>query len=465
MLVLNQKNLLAIHLLRDEKVVRKALGKLDPSRDFEEEEVMYQFIWDISKDYFTKYGSLIPHDTFMTEAVRRFTAEPDHPAWQYVERIEELLKEAYSSDFQPSTEYVIQTILQPWLDRRVLNLINNWSEEHLISTSEEINSMVQQIQDTANTSRISAVDNKNIFDLSDPEVAGGAIEAPEPTGCKAFDLVVGGMQRSHMLGVLAPTGGGKTLMGIHSAISVAEGGQHAYLFSYEQPVLGRTPQLRNRAWACALNMDADSFLGPTAKYPPEVRKALSDWGSKYGQYFHAYGMVSSTQGGGGVAEIDTILQGELDEGREPYFVVIDWLGDMARSYMAEQGLDVDKLTPVMGKLLNEFRALTNKYDIQLVINHQLSADGGGRKIDYRPTVYQAADFKKFAINMDGCIIIPKADANGVTRVYADKLRGAKDEVQVRLVGARSRIEVVDGEWVPVRTHNNTMEWYKTSDVL
>lgn len=68
----------------------------------------------------------------------------------------------------------------------------------------------------------------------------------------------------------------------------------------------------------------------------------------------------------------------------------------------------------------------------------------------KASVYDAADFKKFAVLMDGCLIISAQSHEGRVRIFNPKLRGKRAECVAKLEGDVCRFRIENGHFISVR---------------
>ena len=442
-----------------------AVSKMDPEKDFVNDgDEPYLAIFQICKDYYDKYQSTIPPDPFVTEVEKRFHNDPNNPVWQYYfDFVCDLANEAFleTKEEELAPQYVIEEVLQPWLDQRVTNEL---SRLNTINTTAK--DLVESLTKTVEESRVLSTTDYQPTQLSVPEVSSTVSTPAVPTGCKVFDALVGGRKAGHFMGILAPSGGGKTLLGLETAVRTAEGGEPVVFFSYETPVLD-PPELRDRFWACASGVPMKTLAGSSlSDLPKSTQNDISKSVSALDKKIFLYDMSGSSknnpnQGCGGVEEIEVFLNNLIELGIHPSLVVIDWLGAMVQRYMIGKNLDMTKdKYPTYQRLTHGLRPLSARYNVQVLLTHQLRAEAGSKGVRGQATQYDALDFRSFANYMDGCIVFTKPDIEDRAKVFTDKMRGDKSERYIQLDGNKGTIRLESGHWMPIKDHANKEYWVK-----
>lgn len=419
-----QLETLVLHLIRSEEVISTAIDKLSEDHFKEGDEVAYKLLWILIQEYYEVYRKP-PKRRVLEESVDlRINMDPD---LEYIRKdLDNIIDIAYSlEDSALDPTYVIDNYLSEFLDERIVR-DSLRSIDFDFQTSEEVIDLLNKAKSDAT---LSSAKKEEIFDFENDTDEDK--RPPTPTGCVAFDSLLGGTRPAHMTGLLAPFMGGKTLLCTDACIKVAQNKDHSFMFHYEQPV--RT-NIRPRIWS-NISRTPTAVIEKTKfeDYDDELKKKLRD-NAYINDYLHVYDMQKDGRGGGGIKEIDSILQKHKAKGELPSFVAIDWLGIVVQNYIGVKNLNVEKdLRQIYQKMLHDVRYLiANKYNCEVVIAHQLSADAGKNSLQTRPSMYDAAEFRQFAALVDTCVIMCTSDPRNVARIFNAKNRGSIEDVWVRI---------------------------------
>ncbi len=226
-------------------------------------------------------------------------------------------------------------------------------------------------------------------------------------------LTEGGPSLKEVIVVLGTTGGGKTVTAITAAVAGAKTQygnklsglpyKHWYYLCYEEPI---NPFLRRRVISCAAElsfsktlskMNSLSDLSTSAclkdyekyRWSNEIlegRPVLGeterlDIAKEYvGETLHLKdmsGIDNYTEGAGGIDEISSYLSSEIDQGRHPVGVVIDYAGLAVKRYISHRRLPPDAEYLLLDGFVNEVRVkIANRYDCICWVLHQLHGDSG-----------------------------------------------------------------------------------------
>ena len=269
-----------------------------------------------------------------------------------------------------------------------------------------------------------------------------------PLGMPVWDLVFGGgLAAGEVVGLLGPTGGGKTAFSVGAVCESALRGEHAHLYTFEQDAKGDVAE-RLACYMTGLPITDFRDKG-WHELEPHVYPRYCETVNTYGHYVD---IVDLSQAGqtGGIDEIERHVEQAYDNGEGPKIMIIDWLGAMVRRYAA---LTNDKnespyrfLAP---KIIDMVRAICKRFDMAAIITHQLSMDAQARSPHNKPQSSEALEFKSFPIYMDTCFALGTQDKKErVGWLVADKnRRGATGDRLIRLDGLHMRFHDAFGDYV------------------
>jgi RecA/RadA recombinase len=456
-----QKDLLALHLLRDEETIAGAMDRLDPEQDFIEGETAYRVLWRISSGYYRKYGHPIPQNFLITELSKVMeTNEADEVAAAF-ELITFLIKEAYEPGTQFNAKAVITDVMQPLIwERRFDPML-----QQMAASGGDADRLLlaQQLTAAADSGRVTSARAADVWDGDVERALDAAERARIATGCDLYDYLMRGTKPASVVGVLAFSGGGKTALAIESAVAMAMSGRHAAIFSWETPL---RPDLRNRVYAAALGCPIDDFEGQWDRVTPEITARLKEVSEVLKTYLHLFdftGGDDSVGGDGGVAEVGVVLRDLHSRGIKPELVILDWLGALVTKYMAAQNISGNLQRETLALSCTLAKGVAARFNCQVMITHQLRADAS-RGTSFRPSQYDASDFRMFGNLMHFVVVFTKMDGNKRCQAYTDKCRGPRRECTTRYDDNRGCFTVEDGdEWALVDAPNGSQTWQDTAN--
>lgn len=311
---------------------------------------------------------------------------------------------------------------------------------------------------------------------------------PIPTGCAWLDSFIGGIGNREVIGLLGPTGGGKTTMLISTAVRMAQSywaesqNRLSVSVSYE----GGADQVRPLCWAAAGNINRTMFvegkfdwstfstcdnLKPYDLELPENRNGTIVLGERerwqncmqwYNEHFFFldFNQQRNAQTGkGGLSEIVYALRSVQEEfGRQIGFITIDWAGLMlARHMQTTRDANSSEYSRQLAQLADDIRhEICDEFDCSVLVAHQLapgqySKIPPGKLMDHT----QASHGKGFATNLHACACINSKDPEThVSTINWSKIRGLippsthglvqipRDLVDMRLVSDQYYIDTV-----------------------
>jgi len=288
------------------------------------------------------------------------------------------------------------------------------------------------------------------------------------SGTQFIDTALGGQRDGEVFGILGPTGGGKTTLGVHLAVSNANlcwvTGQTAgkrpkfviYITAEESAVL-----LRPRVWSAFFRMQRgraampDPFSIMTTPdtllpYERDDQRGQSRVMSESERYvlrrpilntcFAVLDISGSAEfpnaGTGYIDELEAHITRliEARDGQELSMVVIDYAGIIVQRHMEFNGTDEDKRRILLKYFGNNCkRQIAERFKCAVWVLHQLNGDvaAGPGTATKRITHSEASDSKSFAENLVACGVLGNADPNhGIRLLNWSKTRNKANETVV-----------------------------------
>lgn len=410
-------------------------------------------------EYYKKYQAM-PSEAVLRAEFKSFqTQQPGYlldDQWSATDNF-------LSAVFHP--EFALPESCVPWLkekldqflvERVVLPKLQHLAAQPIVDQKE-----IDDLSSTLRQSRVSRMDPVNPFEC----LQEGPLPPAEPIGVRWFDMLVGGLYDvgGDMIGMITPSGWGKTLAAVELVTGVALCGHRAVLLSYEQPLSGdRHFEMTHRAISCACGIPRDTLALGRASLSPEQRDMFDKISKRVKDNLLFFDMSTAAMGSGGFRELDTILNGVAQDGRGIRLVAVDWLGLMLSrrigSIPKSQGVaDPKMLRPYAIDELSHAISLSKRYNTNFFITHQASSDVSKRSTSARPTSTDAADFKNMDNLMTFMIGMTTPDEREYCSLHTTKARNKPiSSVSVRRNGLYNRFDVVDAELDP-RTHKTWLE--------
>lgn len=283
-----------------------------------------------------------------------------------------------------------------------------------------------------------------------------------PTGIGFIDrLTGGGLVFGQHLGILGPSGGGKTVISIQLTCNLAIQGHNVLYLQFEQPVKG-DPDIVSRIYSYLSGEPITTFYGKTVKeLSPDVLEKLRKM-QPISDRIRCASMldVKEEEGGvktgaGSIQDIINVMDEAARSGFAPRVVVIDWLGAAVSDFM-NAGDGGDQSYPIVAEhIQDELNAYGKSHGISIVYSHQTSTEAQNRESAYKPKKGDAYYFKAFANKLETCMQLGTAtlqpDETQVCYLVVGKARGAvpNKSIIVRINGKMAKMEETkEGEYIP-----------------
>lgn len=277
-------------------------------------------------------------------------------------------------------------------------------------------------------------------------------KARRPWGVKVLDMINGGFCAGEAYGILAPTGGGKTVLACQLAFERALRKEHTTLFLYEQPVEG---DIMERFMTLSTGVTIDNYRDKDWSEVPEERKArFSEAMTDISPYLT---VVDFSQGSAGTAGADDVISA-LEEitkmGYPAKFIQLDWIGAMVRRVLGVRGIpdEPGNYGPVYTSEVDKIMQYARSKGMCGLFYHQLNTNANDRSPKVKPTAAEAMFIRSYAYYLDGCFCLGRMDETSqVCWLTTDKLRrGLRQSSLIRLAGGTMRFVEASGYTVDHR---------------
>jgi hypothetical protein len=266
-----------------------------------------------------------------------------------------------------------------------------------------------------------------------------------PTGVKVIDSILqGGIVPGEHLGILGPSGGGKSIIANQLICNFAIRKMDTMIIQFEQSIEG---DIAERMFAYLTGRPITDFRDKGMDLPPEV---LEDINKVEHIMDHIRCMSYVDQGVSairtGTQELIKDLQAVYDSGFKFKFLVMDWLGAAVTGFM-RSSLDEGSFFQSAEILMDDVNKWAKQHGITIIWMHQTSTNVQEREPAYQPKKEDAYKFRAFCHKIEFCLQLgtPTRRKDGTNVHYLCIGKGrtaslAKDHIVVKMLGAMMRFE-------------------------
>ena len=195
---------------------------------------------------------------------------------------------------------------------------------------------------------------------------------PQPLGIPWLDsMLAGGLADGEVFLFLGPSGGGKTTISTQIAWLRAMQRSHTVYITYDEPLEG---YIDNRFCSLMTGTPRPDFEKQAiADMAPDIQHRFQAWREAYGGFLHLYDGSSAVHGKGGVEDVRRTIADEIDQGRRPGLVIVDWV---QCAVLKGPGRGVGSAREVAEKMddyARQFAAICRDQRIQGILVQQLAA--------------------------------------------------------------------------------------------
>ena len=431
--------LLMAATLRSVEFMSRAGYRLRPTDFARGGEKGWQLVVTIAVNYWENHRSVIPLNLLLMEIDTRLE---DNTEFLDTDAILELKEQVQFLYTVPEEAYPVSWMLEQTqfflTDRRM----RAPARAMAVADSTEIDAAIEAMNQEYRNSRISFATTPQSF------VPGKATLnqiARKPTGMIVMDLLTGGgWGAGELVGILGPTGGGKSTLGVQCCGTFArkDAGHHVGYAAFEYPF---EPDFQIRFYSFMTAIPHMRLRGHTGfdALDREDRLRIEEEIERYGQFIHPFDMVSGGEksGSGGVDELRAIFRDCASAGTPLELMVIDQLLPMVTRYMNARGIPSTELTKVIQNMNDPLMKLATDYNATILVLHQASTEALQRPPYARPVPGDSAECKSWPFWMNSCYQLGTRDVNDLCWLKAVKSRSSGlEEAIVRLNGPLCRFD-------------------------
>jgi len=445
----NDLNILFQGLIACPVLIEKAIPKLTADDFFPQERYIF-VVWLKVRDWYEKNGEIIPYGVLAASLLDLAKDQASDFREDECEKALHLIAEVKSSDENFSSkgysEHLI-SLLRIFLNKRRLSpLVES------LSRSTNIVKDLENINDVSSKISVNSLEIICPFD-DDEMIMSDSVRIP--FGVPFYDKISdGGNALGETVLVLAPPGGGKTLLNVQMSVSTALRGDYSLILSYEQGIRG---DISKRIYAFALGMDIANFtVDPSVKkdMDPRVREAYKMKKEQIQKRFMAISMeeVIANKGScNGANDVRDVLQELKISGITPRYVGVDWFGPMIESYAGAVSGNKQKHELMMGEM-RKLSQISREFNTNVFVYHQLTTTAATSKLLKVPSQHDSLDCRNLC-NFASTVVAfsPRNPDHDIAIVGVPKNRDAKPfgHAYALLNGPKSRWELLEDDAVTV----------------
>jgi len=421
-----------MYAIRTHEVATQALSRLRPEDFSADSEADFQVLWIVAQAYWNAYGAAPPKQ-YMSDICTSVLREQGFTEGAVHDRMRALIDQIYHPELPTFDINYGMALLKNFMSKKITDAV-----QHVVTTNPGDAARVMELIQTEYHHR-TIEDAQEINPLA--VLDNSLISAPRvPLHVPQLDLLLGGgLADSECIGVLGPSGGGKTLMAIQAASSLAVHREHCLYFTYEQPA----EELRPRILSCLTKLPIEKFHNKRLEEMDEEAREKVKSFAPYSQYLT---VIDRSSSGDNTLEIDTRIKRAIESGKKPRLVVIDWAWILVTRVAAASGRRQTQERQHLMTVMDAFKSMASKYRVSFMILQQLSTEQAKKSPTKKPQWFNAAEAGNFAWLLPYCFAIGQADGNGYCYLVGSKARNAKrQDCIMRLRGELNRFDLIDRE--------------------
>ena len=431
-------NALLVCLLSNVKFFRQSIDLIDSVNLFSAEPIQHT-IWRMCKDLVEKTGSIPSMLILRIEF-------PDY------------MRENNAAEVDISTGLLM---LECMLKHPTESLSISWAEQKLLEyrdyiIQKELGDFLKNSRDLDDCdeelNKAQQILKQNPFSSVEAECPFDDLDYYTSTvgksrlGISFIDSILGGgLQPGEIMGLLAPSGGGKTTFAMQMAFEKINLRQHVLYMSTEQQLRG---DMTTRLFVLATGLDRDNFRKPFGELDPNIQKTLlnkKDTWQKYYHFLDCSGARSDMDGNvvkHDISNTEQLLKPAYEfkknTGEDIGLIIVDWWGSAKNQMIranSEKLFNETAIRRASQAWLQKLSVLAQDLKTCIVVFHQLSGEAAERSSKHKPSSHAAQEDKNFNNYFDFCLTVGQRDSDDIAWMKADKARtSASLEVQIKLLG-------------------------------
>lgn len=395
------------HLMRCESVLSRAATTLEPEDFDSASEQSYQLLWAIAKDWYTQYKTPIEQEYAEIEVRKRLS-----------EDLSDLLSEALLQETMTNIRVVYSIPVELFKPGYILDWLQLFlNERRVVPTlrdvqeADRLDEHMASVQQVYTSTRLARGDTIELFVSGQEQMMAG--DKYRIAFAPFNELIGGGFSTGgDLIGLLGPSGGGKTTLALQVACEHAALRKHTAVFTYEMSL---RPALSRRLYGFlggiprTVLQSAKDITKLDPRYLEPLRRVQDSYAK---EFLHTVDMKSDpAAGAAGVESIRSVLQEYDRRGQHIELVVLDQFIPLINRYLSGLRLKVDSSTRrmYMQVVVDQLNILAEQLACNILLVHQSSSDVKKRPAHQKPRQGESLEDRSFDNWMPYCIVVGTHD--------------------------------------------------------
>jgi hypothetical protein len=428
------------HLIRREALMG-AVGRRVLDSDYLEDDGDLAFLLQTAVDYWEMFHKLPAYDVLCADlADHRNEAAQRSPGAVMPESFIELYRYELVSWYAPQTwsdewaKLILQDYLKRYTARQLVDKLRDLDDLAVIEDTYKNAHTIIRGNPFGELKETTAWDNIWANMHEDERM---------PLGCNFIDLALdGGLAPKEAMLFVAPSGGGKTTLGMQMAAYRVARQSHVVYIATEQPLEG---DMSMRQAMLATGATRKELRGGPQAASPEIRRRLEMAAQDWKAYFHFIDCRKSQKADFRIEDIFVPIDRLLQAGCHIDFIILDWWGRLRNRMIMQMRSNSDaRARYATSEWLDSLIDGTKERDSRLMVLHQVKGAAAGKGPAARVTTHDAQEDSNLNNLFEFGFAVSKLNSDNQCRINCDKARStSRTDGYLQLDGERGRFDTID----------------------
>lgn len=446
-------SLIMLHLLRCPDTIPQVIGRLKPEDFNRAGEGPYGLLWEVSCDWWKQHSSPIPQRHLRVKVQEYLDGDPSRFTNNELKALSQTVAELYGVSEDNIVPSAARQYIEDFLEERQVRP----QIQELIDADKgkELRDKLDKVQQDLRDTRLTVAEDLSHM-LSRDGVVVLRKDRRTSTGIPFVDrLMNGGVAANQIYGIIGPSGGGKTTLGIQALCEMAKLGHRSALFSYETAV---NPEIVKRIYGYMGDIPRDDLrqVDQIKELAAPQLERLYGAFEQYGKNIVIKDMMSGTSMSGGrvgcgwTTELEAELKREAKKNGPIKVVVIDQLLSMVGNYLTAEGIDLQEARLYLKETINHLKLIGQPSNMNccFFVLHQVNNIVKGAPPMRKPRQGDAAEDKAFENWMHFTLQLGTHDTDGLCWASNTKARDSdREDLIVQIDPKLWRINWEEGRYM------------------